>query len=83
MLFLLPTISLVLALFGVVLAAPHTRRENWGTGAGYTKDIEIHQSCNATERRQLTKALQETYEIAQVAKNCKLLSLLELLKSGR
>ncbi|KAI3609564.1 gpi-anchored protein [Moniliophthora roreri] len=31
--------------------------------------VTIHESCNATERRQLTKALRETYELATVARD--------------
>ncbi|KAK7054499.1 Prenylated Rab acceptor protein 1 [Paramarasmius palmivorus] len=31
--------------------------------------ITIHESCNVTERRQLSKALQETYELASVARD--------------
>ena len=37
--------------------------------APYTDQITIHESCNATERRQLTKALADTMEVAQLAKN--------------
>ncbi|KAG5752300.1 hypothetical protein H9Q69_010737 [Fusarium xylarioides] len=36
---------------------------------GWTKDYPIHQSCNATLRRQLVNALDETVQLAQHAKD--------------
>lgn len=66
--FSLPLANLVLAFSGLALAAPHARRENNGTAQPYTGDITIHSSCNATERRQLRKAIDDTYNIANVAR---------------
>lgn len=48
------------------LAAPSVVKREF---APYVADVEIHESCNATERRQLTKALSDTMEVAQLAKN--------------
>lgn len=36
--------------------------------AGYASEFSIHSSCNATERRQLEFALEETVELAKHAK---------------
>lgn len=36
---------------------------------GWVKDYPIHQSCNATLRRQLSNALDETVQLAQHAKD--------------
>ncbi|KAF9467229.1 putative peptidase family-domain-containing protein [Collybia nuda] len=48
----------------VVLASPLQRRESL---KHYTNDIAIHSSCNATQSRQLKKALADTYEIVGIA----------------
>lgn len=41
--------------------------------ASYRDDIQIHESCNATQRRQLTKAVSDTMEVAQLVQNCECL----------
>jgi hypothetical protein len=48
------------------IASPVIKREM----AEYRDDVEIHESCNTTQRRQLQQALKDTYEVAQVASNC-------------
>ena len=35
--------------------------------------IEIHSSCNVTERRQLLRALDDTLEVSTVARDCECL----------
>jgi hypothetical protein len=38
--------------------------------ADWTQNITIHESCNATEVRRLNKALAETFEVAEAARDC-------------
>ena len=38
--------------------------------AGVVTDVQIHDSCNSTQRRQLTKALADMVELATVARDC-------------
>ncbi|KAK6910705.1 hypothetical protein I203_104737 [Kwoniella mangroviensis CBS 8507] len=53
------------ALAGVALASPiNIARE---LNQNYKTDITIHESCNATQRRMLEKALSDTFEVATVA----------------
>ncbi|TYJ58346.1 hypothetical protein B9479_000892 [Cryptococcus floricola] len=51
-------------LTGSALSIPLVPREL----SPYTSDIEVHSSCNATQRRMLQKALSDTYEVASFAK---------------
>ena len=38
--------------------------------ADVVTDVQIHESCNSTQRRQLTKALADMVELATVARDC-------------
>lgn len=52
-------------------ASPLYKREM----AEYRDNVEIHESCNTTQRRVLEQALKDTYEMAEVASNCGLAEL--------
>ncbi|KAF8896833.1 putative peptidase family-domain-containing protein [Mucidula mucida] len=63
---MLSTTLLLGFLASSVLASPIAALESRTLGDTLST-ITIHSSCNATERRQLTKALAETYEITSAA----------------
>lgn len=52
-------------LAGAALASPLSRREMHA----YTQDIEVHESCNSTQRRMLNDALADTFEMATFARD--------------
>jgi len=49
---------------GIVIASPIEKRDL----KPYNPEIQIHSSCNVTQRRVLEKALADTYELASFAK---------------
>ncbi|WVR07337.1 hypothetical protein IAU60_004378 [Kwoniella sp. DSM 27419] len=59
------TTALALALAGLVAAGPINIARDLKE---YKSDIEIHSSCNATQRRMLSKGLSDMFEVATFAK---------------
>lgn len=66
--FALPTLAALAALVCSTTASP----VNLAARAlpGVVTDVQIHSSCNSTQRRQLTKALSDMVEFATVARDC-------------
>lgn len=63
----------ILLLAASAAAGPLSRRANGATKAFHSRNtlvgMEIHDSCNATEVRQLRKAFAETYELVTTARD--------------
>lgn len=70
----------ILLLAASAAAGPLSRRANGATKAFHSRNtlvgMDIHDSCNATEVRQLRKAFAETYELVTTARDCEYFSLL-------
>ncbi|OCF30862.1 hypothetical protein I316_07495 [Kwoniella heveanensis BCC8398] len=71
---MLAPIAATLALAGLAAASPIAVGANPHMNINvardlkeYKTDVEIHESCNATQRRMLEKALADTFEVATVA----------------
>lgn len=70
---MLTTTILASLLATLALAAPAqlTKKElHIRQIADWEQKITVHESCNATEVRRLNKALAETFEVAETARDC-------------
>ncbi|KAJ9115942.1 hypothetical protein QFC22_005085 [Naganishia vaughanmartiniae] len=59
-------LAIGVALLPVTFATPIALEER--ALANYVEEVTIHSSCNTTQRRQLTKALSDTWELVSMAK---------------
>ena len=66
--FALPTLAALAALVCSTTASPVNLAAR--ALSGVVTDVQIHSSCNSTQRRQLTKALSDMVEFATVARDC-------------
>lgn len=67
--------ALVAGFATLVAASPLGKRDL----LPYDENVQIHESCNTTQRDMLERAMDDVYNITRFARDCKLLALLPFL----
>lgn len=64
----------------VAIPSPSALAHDWS--AGYTSEFTIHQSCNATERKEIALGLEQAVALARHAKDHSKTSILLILEKN-